>query len=74
MALSPLKLGAALVIGGLLAVGCGSETKMSSDEQRNFQQGMSAEKVKELGPAPTPPSGALPTYTDGSANDKAQGR
>lgn len=60
---------------GLAVAGCaGDETKLSPAEQRNFQEGMSAEKVKEIGPAPTPPPGPLKGYDKGSAADKAQGR
>jgi hypothetical protein len=68
-------LGGILLLCCLLAGGCsGEETKLNADEKRNFSEGMSAEKVKELGPPPTPPSGPLQGYQGGSDADKAQGR
>lgn len=64
-----------LALLSLVLAGClGAETKMNEDEARNFKEGMSAERVKEVGPPPTPPSGPMEGYKDGSAADKAQGR
>lgn len=59
----------------VLVVGCsGSDTGLSKEEERNFKEGMSAAKVKEVGPAPKPPSGPQQAYEGGSAADKALGR
>ena len=59
----------------LAIVGCsGSDAASSKDEERNFREGMTKEKVKEVGPAPTPPPGPLKGYDGGSSADKAQGR
>lgn len=59
----------------LVVVGCtGGDASSSKDEERNFREGMTKEKVKEVGPPPTPPAGPLPGYEGGSAADKAQGR
>jgi hypothetical protein len=67
--------GPILVLGVLLLSGCNdSPSGLSKDEERNFKEGMSAQKVKEVGPPPTPPAGPLEGYKDGSANDKAEGR
>lgn len=55
--------------------GCtGSDASSSKDEERNFRDGMTKEKVKQVGPPPTPPSGPLKGYDGGSAADKALGR
>jgi hypothetical protein len=58
----------------VLVAGCSKEAGLSAEETRNLKEGMSADKVKEIGPAPTPPSGPMKGYDGGSAADKAQGR
>ena len=64
-----------LGVVALAVVGCtGSDATSSKDEERNFREGMTKEKVKEVGPPPTPPAGPLKGYEGGSAADKALGR
>lgn len=65
-----------LLVLSFVVSGCSSssETSLTTEEKKNFTEGMSAERVKEIGPAPKPPEGQLPTYQNGSAADKAQGR
>lgn len=58
----------------VVIAGCSKEEGLTPEETRNLKEGMSAEKVKEIGPAPTPPSGPMKGYDGGSAADKAQGR
>lgn len=66
-----------ILAAGLTLAACsngGGDTALSKDEQQNFKQGMSADKVKEVGPAPKMASGPGTTnYSHKSAADKAQG-